>query len=169
LESLEEAVCWFLGSDRKIAPKERPGFLCFQVFGRNGWYCLEADAERLPSLAGWRGLRNVTAKNLFNATLYVFSLDWGPNLEIMRFLQLQYTVVELGVLAAEAFIESRLSAGLPTLFYLWTPHILLTKYKLNRIYLPEFSWQAFSEGKSDYPMEVQRSYVCVTDRPCIVG
>jgi hypothetical protein len=130
------------------------GVMPLQVFGRNGWYCLEADVERLPSLAGWRGLREATAIELFNATLYVYSRDWGPNAEIMRFLQLPYEVVELGVLAAEAFLESRLKAGLPTLFFLWTPHIFHAKYKLNRIHLPEFSKQAFSEGRSDYPTEV---------------
>jgi hypothetical protein len=91
---------------------------------------------------------------LFNATLYVWSRDWGPNAEIVHFLQLPYQVVELGVLDAEAFLESRLKAGLPTLFYLWTPHIFHAKYRLNRIHLPEFSKQAFSEGRSDYPTEV---------------
>jgi hypothetical protein len=125
-----------------------------QVFGRNGWYCLEADVERLPSLAGWRGLREATAIELFNATLYVFASDWGPNAELLRWLQLPYQVVELGKLAAEAFLESRLKAGLPTLFYLWTPHVFHTKYRLNRIHLPEYSSQAFSEGRSDYPTEV---------------
>jgi hypothetical protein len=84
----------------------------------------------------------------------VFASDWGPNAEIVQFLQLPYQVVELGVLAAEAFLESRLRAGLPTLFYLWTPHFFHTKYSLNRIQLPEFSTRAFSEGRSDYPTEV---------------
>ena len=72
--------------------------------------------EQLPSLAGWRGLREATAIELFNATLYVFASDWGPNAEIVQFLQLPYQVVELGVLDAEALLESRLEAGLPTLF-----------------------------------------------------
>ena len=125
-----------------------------QVFGRNGWYCLAADAERLPGLSGWQGLRDATAMEHFNGTLYVFSRGWGPDAELMRFLQLPYQVVELGELAAEAFLESRLKAGLPTLFYLWTPHIFHVKYRLSRIYLPEFSKQAFSEGRSDYPIEV---------------
>jgi hypothetical protein len=125
-----------------------------QIFARNGWYCLQADAEQLQGLAGWRGLREATAVELFNATLYVWSRDWGPNAEIVHFLQLPYQVVELGVLDAEAFLESRLKAGLPTLFYLWTPHVFHTKYRLNRIHLPEYSSQAFSEGKSDYPTEV---------------
>jgi hypothetical protein len=125
-----------------------------QVLGRNGWYCLQADVERLPSLAGWRGLRDATIIELFNATLYVFASDWGPNAELLRFLQLPYQVVELGVLAAEAFLERRLEAGLPTLFYLWTPHIFHAKYRLNRVQLPEFSPEAFSKGRSDYPTEV---------------
>ena len=115
---------------------------------------MQADAERLPSLAGWRGLRDATAIEHFNATLYVFASDWGPNAEIVQSLQLPYQVVELGVLAAEAFLDSRLEAGLPTLFYLWTPHIFHTKYSLNRIQLPEFSARAFSKGQSDYPTEV---------------
>jgi hypothetical protein len=134
--------------------------MSLQVFARNGWYCLEADVEQLPSLAGWRGLREATAVELFNATLYVYSHDWGPNAEIMRFLQLPFHVVELGVLKTEAFLESRLKAGLPTLFYLWTPHIFHTKYRLNRIHLPEFSKQAFGEGRSDYPTEVSAMLRC---------
>ncbi len=131
------------------------GVMPLQVLGRNGWYCLQADVEQLPSLAGWRGLRDATIIELFNATLYVFASDWGPDAELLRFLKLPYQVVELGVPAAEAFLESRLEAGLPTLFYLWTPHIFHAKYRLNRIQLPEFSTRAnFSEGKSDYPTEV---------------
>jgi hypothetical protein len=124
---------------------------------------LQADAEQLQGLAGWRGLREATAVELFNATLYVWSRDWGPNAEIVHFLQLPYQVVELGVLDAEAFLESRLKAGLPTLFYLWTPHVFHTKYRLNRIHLPEYSSQAFSEGKSDYPTEVSATPLSAID------
>ena len=94
----------------------------------------------------------------------MFAKDWGPDAELMRFLQLPYQVVELGELAAEAFLESRLEAGLPTLFYLWTPHLFHAKYRLNRIYLPEFSQQAFSEGRSDYPTEVNTPLLHLRNR-----
>ena len=55
---------------------------------------------------------------------------------------------------SERLLQDRLEAGLPTLFYLWTPHQLLALYKLTRIQLPTFEKNLFDDGRADYPYEV---------------
>ncbi len=79
---------------------------------------------------------------------------WGPVEEILLNLGLDYKVVFLGTEAAMR-IKSRLQAGVPTLFYLWSPHSLNAQFSLSRIQLPPYSTRArFEEGRSDFPTDV---------------
>ena len=55
---------------------------------------------------------------------------------------------------SEALLTERLETGLPTLFYLWTPHQRLTMYNLSRIQLPMYKKIPFENGRADYPSEV---------------
>ena len=66
---------------------------------------------------------------------------------------LRYEVAYLGG-AADEVIRARLDAGLPVLFYLWSPHAFHTKYSLNRIQLPEYRPLLFEQSLSDYPTDV---------------
>ena len=56
--------------------------------------------------------------------------------------------------SSEAQLKMRLDAGLPTLFYLWTPHRFVAVHRLHRIQLPMYTTKGFGEGKTDYPSEV---------------
>jgi ABC-type proline/glycine betaine transport system substrate-binding protein len=124
------------------------------VFGRNGWFCREADVERWHSLAGYRGLRDPAVKRHFNSTFLAFEPGWGPDQELQTNLDLHYDVEYLGADEAPRAIQARLDAGLPTLFYLWSPHPLNAKFGLNRIQLPAYSPALFAQGRSDYPTDV---------------
>jgi ABC-type proline/glycine betaine transport system substrate-binding protein len=72
----------------------------------------------------------------------------------MTNLDLRYDVAYLGATAAAEAIRARLDAGLPTFFYLWSPHPLNARYSLNRIQLPPYSPLQFERGLSDYPTDV---------------
>jgi hypothetical protein len=122
--------------------------------GRNGLYCHNDDVDRHPALAGWRGLNGSAVRAYFGGTLYAFVPGWGPVEEILLNLGLDYKVVFLGTEAAMT-IKSRLQAGVPTLFYLWSPHSLNAQFSLSRIQLPPYSTRAlFEEGRSDFPTDV---------------
>ena len=73
------------------------------------------------------------------------------------FFSPQFHGVELGVLRlrlkTEAFLESRLKAGLPTLFYLWTPHIFHTEFVALKV---EASLLAVNE---DWPSTVVQTHL----------
>jgi ABC-type proline/glycine betaine transport system substrate-binding protein len=101
-------------------------------------------------LSGWRGLLDPAVQKYFNRTFIAFQPDWGPDKELMRNLGLDFEVVHLGG-KAESEIEQRLAAGIPTLFYLWSPHPLAAKFRLSRIQLPEYSPALFEAGMCDYP------------------
>ena len=124
------------------------------VFGRNGWFCREADVERWNSLAGYRGLRDPAVRRHFNGTFLAFERSWGDEELRMANLDLHYDVEYLGADAAPRAIQARLDAGLPTLFYLWSPHPLNARFSLNRIQLPAYSLALFARGRSDYPTDV---------------
>jgi hypothetical protein len=51
-------------------------------------------------------------------------------------------------------IKARLAGGVPSLFYLWSPHALNAQYILNRIQLPAYSAERFELGLTDYPVDV---------------
>ena len=124
------------------------------VLGRNGWYCREADVERWNALAGWRGLKDPAIRQHFGRFLAFEANGWGPNQELMTNLNLPFGIEYLGASAAEDVIRARLDAGLPALFYLWSPHAFNARYSLNRIQLPAYSPLQFEHGLSDYPMDV---------------
>jgi hypothetical protein len=69
-------------------------------------------------------------------------------------LGLDYDVDFLGAGAAADAIKARLAGGVPTLFYLWSPHALNAQYILNRIQLPAYSAEGFELGLTDYPVDV---------------
>jgi ABC-type proline/glycine betaine transport system substrate-binding protein len=122
--------------------------------GRNGLYCRNDDVDRFPALAGWRGLNDSAVRGYFGGMLYAFVPGWGPVEEMLSNLGLDYKVVFLGTEAAMT-IKSRLQAGLPTLFYLWSPHPLNAQFSLSRIQLPPYSTRArYEEGRSDFPTDV---------------
>ena len=122
--------------------------------GRNGLYCRNIDVDRFPALAGWRGLNDSAVREYFNSTLHAFVREWGPLEELMRNLGAGYKVLFLGS-EASATIRSRLQAGVPTLFYLWSPHSLNAQFDLNRIQLPAYTNMAvFEQCRSDYPTDV---------------
>ena len=47
------------------------------IFGRNGWFCSEADVERWSMLMGWRGLKDNEVRQYFNNTIIDFYAEWG--------------------------------------------------------------------------------------------
>jgi hypothetical protein len=125
------------------------------VLGRIGWFCHETDVERWNALAGYRGLKNEAVQRYFNATFLAFERGWGDKEELlMTNLGLPYAVAYLGADAAAETIRERLDAGVPTLFYLWSPHQFNVRYSLNRIQLPAYSPKRFEHGLSDYPTDV---------------
>jgi hypothetical protein len=125
------------------------------VLGRNGWFCREADVDRWNALAGFRGLRDPQVRQHFNGTFIAFEAEgWGPNQELIENLDLRYDAIYLGADLAPHAIQARLEAGLPTFFYLWSPHALKSRYSLNRIQLPAYSPALFDLGLSDYPTDV---------------
>jgi ABC-type proline/glycine betaine transport system substrate-binding protein len=72
----------------------------------------------------------------------------------MTNLNLPFEMDYLGASVAEGVIRARLDAGLPALFYLWSPHALNARYSLNRIQLPAYTPGLFDHGLSDYPTDV---------------
>ena len=133
------------------------------VLGRNGWYCAEADVEHWNALAGYRGLKDPEVKAYFKGTFIAFGAEgWGPNQELMTNLQLPYEVVVLGSEAAPVAIRARLDAGVPCLFYLWSPHAFNVRFSLNRIQLPAYTPQRFQQARSDYPTDVLEKVASLT-------
>jgi hypothetical protein len=124
------------------------------VLGRTGWFCREADVDRWNALAGYRGLRDPEVLRHFSGTFLAFDRSWGDEELRMTKLDLRYDVAYLGATAAADAIRGRLDAGLPTFFYLWSPHALKSRYSLNRIQLPAYSPALFDLGLSDYPTDV---------------
>jgi hypothetical protein len=116
------------------------------ILAQSGWYCSEADEERWNGIAGWRRLQLPEVSAYFNHTFYAASESWGEVEERMRFLGLNssYKVqflnssyrVQFMNDTWDAVLDERLGAGVPTLFYLWSPHPLKAKYPLSRIQLP---------------------------------
>ena len=102
------------------------------VFGRNGWYTLESDVEQWPALAGWRGLRDPDVRQHFNGTIFAFSPEWGYEEALMKNLKLNYHVHYMGDNGID-LLKSRLIAGKPTLFYMWSPHPFVKQFNLARI------------------------------------
>ena len=135
-------------------PRQVVSFGRLGVLGRNGWYCREADVERWNALAGWRGLKDPAVRQHFGRFLAFEADGWGPNQELMTNLNLPYEMDYLGASAAADVIRAKLDAGLPALFYLWSPHAFNARYSLNRIQLPAYSPLQFEHGLSDYPMDV---------------
>jgi hypothetical protein len=139
-----------------------PCFVCAQVvsfgpvgiLGRVGWFCIEADVEHWNALAGWRGLRDPDVLRHFNGTILAFERDWGDVERSLSNLGLRYAVAYLGADAAADAIRARLDTGLAALFYLWSPHPFHSRYRLNRIQLPEYTPELFEQGLSDYPTDV---------------
>ena len=128
------------------------------VLGRSGWYCLESDLNRWPGLAGWRGLHDAAVSTYFGQTLFAPNRSGGMHEDLItKALGLDYQTQYLDATEYEGVITDRLSLGLPTLFYLWSPHPLLAKSRpqaLSRIQLPEYSPLKSDMGKVDYPTEV---------------
>jgi hypothetical protein len=123
------------------------------ILGRVGWFCRAADVELWHSLAGYRGLKDPAVVRHFNGTFIAFEIDWGEIGLAMANFDLRYEVTYLGD-AADEVIRARLDANLPVLFYLWSPHAFHTRYKLNRIHLPEYVPSLFEQSLSDYPTDV---------------
>ena len=138
----------------RLFPRQVVSFGRLGVLGRNGWYCREADVERWNGLAGWRGLKDPAIRRYFGRFLAFEADGWGPNQELMTNLNLSFEIDYLGAGAAEDLIRARLDAGLPVLFYLWSPHAFNAQYSLNRIQLPAYSPLRFEHGLSDYPLDV---------------
>ena len=110
--------------------------------------------ERWNALAGYRGLSDPAVRRHFNGTFLAFESEaWGPNQELMTNLDLHYDIEYLGADLAPTAIQARLDAGLPALFFLWSPHPLNARYSLNRISLPAYSPALFARGRSDYPTD----------------
>jgi hypothetical protein len=125
------------------------------VLGRNGWFCAEADVERWNALAGWRGLKDLAVRQHFSNTFLAFESEgFGPNEALLANLGLGYEIAVLGAGTAGDVIQSRLDAGVPALFYLWSPHPLNARYSLNRIQLPAYTPALFDRARSDYPTDV---------------
>ncbi len=131
------------------------GFLC-----RSGWYCLESDVARSPELAGYRGLLDPELRSYFNNTFWSYGepgedcySGWGPNVELMKNLGIDFELNCMGPLA-DTIIAERLAAGIPSVFFLWEPHPLHKQYVLNRIQLPTYAQAKFDQGLSDYPTDI---------------
>ena len=135
-------------------PSQVVSFGRLGIFGRNGWYCREADVEHWNALAGYRGLRDPAVRQYFNGTFLAFEKDWGPNQALITNLVLRYDVAYLGAHAAPAEIRARLDAGVPAFFFLWSPYALNARYRLNRIQLPAYTPALFKQGLADFPTDV---------------
>ncbi len=122
------------------------------VFDR--WYTQDADVEKWPALAGWRGLRDAAIADYVGNELVAYDAGWGPTTLIMQKLNVAVAVKYYGV-DADAHIAQRLAEELPTLFFLWSPHPFLEKYSLNRVSLPEMTnLGQYASGYTDYPPDI---------------
>jgi hypothetical protein len=110
--------------------------------------------DRWNALAGFRGLRDPQVRLHFNGTFLAFDRSWGDEELRMTKLDLRYDAIYLGADLAPHAIQARLEAGLPTFFYLWSPHPFNSQYSLNRIQLPAYAPKLFDHGLSDYPTDV---------------
>ena len=141
--------------DRRLYPYQVISCGKLGVLAQDGWYCSETDAEKWPELAGWRGLTLALIKQYFDQTFFAFLPGWTHDALIMKALGLNYSIIYMGDEdTALSTIESRLNAGLPSFFSLYSPHPLHVQHKLGRISLPPYRLSSFVLGETDYPIDL---------------
>jgi hypothetical protein len=59
----------------------------------------------------------------------------------------------------EAGIVRRLGAGVPSLFWLWSPNPIIALFNVSRIQLPAYAPACFNASKCDYPTEIVEKVV----------
>ena len=123
------------------------------VLARAGWFCLDRDVERFPSLAGWRGLLEPAVRSHFNSTLYASDANADISKNLMASLGVGYNVVSIGSDAGD-FIQSRLDAGVAMLFSICSPSAISARHYLSRIQLP-----SYTRERSDFPTTVLEKVV----------
>ena len=122
---------------------------------------LDSDVDRWPALAGWRGLLDPVVGTHFNRTFFCFGTPgvdaglWGPQDALIRNLGIGYRIEWMGSSEdSEATLKARLDSGLPTFFFLWSPHQFLSRYAPSRIQLPTYSAERYAQSLSDFPTEL---------------
>jgi hypothetical protein len=86
----------------------------------------------------------------FNRTLYsIGEPDHAYGLEQTRLLIHFGFDIRIQFRTSEDELQARLEAGLPTLFFLWTPHGFTNLFNLSRIDLPRYrDEEAFLKGQT---------------------
>ena len=135
------------------------------VVGKISWYVPSYVVEQHPELATWEAYKNPTDADLFKTAetgekgqFLAGDPAWVQyDEDIIKNLGLDLQVVRAGseqaVLAA---VDSAYTRKEPILFYFWTPHSVLAKYKLTAVKLPDYSDACYSKAKAggvacDYP------------------
>ncbi len=123
--------------------------------GKVGWFIPSYMLDEHPELATWEGFKDQDKTALFRTPE---SGDKGQFLagdpswiqhdaDIIRNLGLDLQVVRVG--SEEAILDAldvAYSKKKPILFYFWTPHSALSRYKLTQVKLPECSKESYSKA-----------------------
>ena len=114
------------------------------------WFVSERYVEKFPELASYRGLHSAAVLDYFNRTLYsIGEPDHAYGLEQTRLLIHFGFDIRIQFRTSEDELQARLEAGLPTLFFLWTPHGFTSLFNLSRIDLPRYrDEEAFLKGQT---------------------
>jgi hypothetical protein len=114
------------------------------------WFVSERYVEKFPELASYRGLHSAAVLDYFNRTLYsIGEPDHAYGLEQTRLLIHFGFDIRIQFRTSEEELQARLEAGLPTLFFLWTPHGFTNLFNLSRIDLPRYrDEEAFLKGQT---------------------
>lgn len=138
------------------------------VVGKVSWYVPTYVVEEHPELATWEGFKDPRLAGLFKTSqtgskgrFLAGDGSWVQyDRDIIHNLGLHLQVVWAGsesALLAELY--KAYTRKQPILFYLWTPHAALAKYRLTPVKLPRYSDACYARAgrggvACDYPPEV---------------
>lgn len=135
--------------------------------GKIGWYVPSYMVEQIPTLYSWEGFQDPNTAALFATEATAPNgqfLAGDPSYvqydaDIIRNLHMNLQVVMAGSEEALlAQLDTAYQAQKPIVFYFWTPHYALAKYKLTQVELPAHTDECYAQIDSggvdcDYPAD----------------